>query len=192
MAQPVSPHHQKTATPAQQQDRHRHNVQGLMKDASSDPVQVPFARAPADSHYHQQQQQQQQQHQPSASSAMPMNTYYGASAHLQRPPRMPLPIGDASATPGSPIIGPADAHVDDVPPDRLLDEQPFDQDASNRSSTTVDDDEMLDELPPYAISGITRAVPTTIEWTGPGAKVYVTGTFVNWEKKFRLHKGYGP
>lgn len=36
--------------------------------------------------------------------------------------------------------------------------------------------------------GVNKAVTTTIEWRGGGEKVYVTGTFVNWERKFRLHK----
>lgn len=48
----------------------------------------------------------------------------------------------------------------------------------------------MDELQPYTISGVGKAVPTTIQWTGYAQKVYVTGTFVNWEKKFRLHRKY--
>ncbi|OJJ43764.1 hypothetical protein ASPZODRAFT_73283 [Penicilliopsis zonata CBS 506.65] len=122
-----------------------------------------------------------------APSGPPLNTYYGASAHLQRPPRMPLPIGDANATPGSPIIGPADTQMESIPTNRLLDER-ANPEATNFTSATVDEEDLVDELQPYAISGVGRAVPTTIDWTGPGNKVYVTGTFVNWEKKFRLHR----
>ena len=76
-----------------------------------------------------------------------------------------------------------------VPPDHLLDE-PNDPSHSNLGGAPVDDDEALDELQPYAPSGVGRAVPTLIEWTAPGDKIYVTGTFVNWEKKFRLHRRY--
>jgi hypothetical protein len=102
---------------------------------------------------------------------------------------MPLPIGDATTTPGSPIVGPEDSHIQSLPADRLLDEQ-MDQDTSTVDSSTLDGDEMVDELQPYTVSGVGKAVPTLIEWKGPGQKVYVTGTFVNWEKKFRLHKRY--
>lgn len=76
-----------------------------------------------------------------------------------------------------------------MPADRLLDEQ-MDLEDSTVINNTVDGDENLDELQPYAISGVGKAVPTTIEWTDPAQKVYVTGTFVNWEKKFRLQKVY--
>lgn len=123
-----------------------------------------------------------------APSGPPLNTYYGASSHLQRPPRLPLPIGDATVTPGSPIIAPADTQIDFLSYDRSSGHAA--RDMPGLSSTTADEDDVVDELEPYAISGVGRAVPTTIEWTGPGEKVYVTGTFVNWEKKFRLHRKY--
>ncbi|GCB27971.1 SNF1 protein kinase subunit beta-2 [Aspergillus awamori] len=140
----------------------------------SNPVQVPGSRAAA-------------KRDPVAPSGPPPHAYYSASVHLQRPPRMPLPIGDATATPGSPIIGPEDSYMGSVAPDHLLDEH-HESRQSAVSGATVDDDEALDELQPYTPSGVGRAVPTLIEWTAPGDKVYVTGTFVNWEKKFRLHR----
>ncbi|KKK14076.1 snf1 kinase complex beta-subunit Gal83, partial [Aspergillus ochraceoroseus] len=137
----------------------------------SNPVQVPVSRtAPRRDPY-----------QPVAPSGPPHKMYYSASTHLQRPPRMPLPIGDATATPGSPISGPEEPGL---PPNQVLDDQ---TDTANHP-TTIEDDDTLDELQPYTSSGVGRAVPTTIEWTGGGDKLYVTGTFVNWEKKFRLHK----
>lgn len=102
---------------------------------------------------------------------------------------MPLPIGDATTTPGSPISGPEDSHIQSMPADRLLDEQ-MDPEASNVASNILDGEDNVDELQPYATSGVGKAVPTTIEWTDPAQKVYVTGTFVNWEKKFLLHKRY--
>lgn len=140
----------------------------------SNPVQVPVSRAAA-------------RNDPFPPSAPPSSAYYNASTHLQRPPRMPLPIGDATATPGSPIIGPPGGHVDSLPQERLLDEQ---GDTSNIGNATIDEDEFVDELQPYTVSGVGKAIPTVIQWTGPGHKVYVTGTFVNWEKKFRLHRRY--
>jgi hypothetical protein len=63
-------------------------------------------------------------------------------------------------------------------------------DKSVLDDTTIDDDEIVDELQPYDMTGLNKAVPTTVEWRGMGEKVYVTGTFVNWERKFRLHKRY--
>lgn len=143
----------------------------------SDPVQVPASRTAS-------------RHDPfphDTPPALPHNTYYNAPTHLQRPPRMPLPIGDATATPGSP--GPSASHTGSLPYDRVLDEEE-DPDASAVETTTIDEDEIVDELQPYTISGVGKAVPTTIQWTGYAQKVYVTGTFVNWEKKFRLHRKY--
>lgn len=62
--------------------------------------------------------------------------------------------------------------------------------AASLDNASVDEDEVEDELQSYAISGVGKAVPTVIEWKAPGDRVYVTGTFVNWEKKFRLHRRY--
>ncbi|KOC09544.1 snf1 kinase complex beta-subunit Gal83 [Aspergillus flavus AF70] len=137
---------------------------------SSNPVQVPTSRTSA-RHDH---------YTSVAPSGPPHNAYYSASAHLQRPPRLPLPIGDATATPGSPYMG-------SPPSERLLDEQAGQGDPK-LGDAAVEDEEVLEELEPYTSSGVGRPVPTIIEWTAPGDKVYVTGTFVNWEKKFRLHR----
>ncbi|KAL2871302.1 putative Snf1 kinase complex beta-subunit Gal83 [Aspergillus lucknowensis] len=140
----------------------------------SNPVQVPISRSAAP---------RRDPHESVAPSGPPHKMYYSMSAHLQRPPRMPLPIGDATATPGSPISGPDDASPlapDQNPSDTIG--------VTNPDITTIEDDDTVDELQQYANHGGGRAVPATIEWTGGGNKVYVTGTFVNWEKKFRLHR----
>lgn len=164
--------------PEKPEEKRRVPVQ--TKDAPStdpsNPVQVPVSRSTAG-------------RDPVApSGAPPINSYYNASNHLQRPPRMPLPIGDATTTPGSPISGPEDSHIQSMPADQLLDGQM--QAGSHVSSNTLDGDELVDELQPF---GVGKAVPTLIEWKGVGNKVYVTGTFVNWEKKFKLHRRYvGP
>lgn len=141
----------------------------------SNPVQVPISSRHAPGR------------DPVAPSAPPLNSYYSASAHLQRPPRLPLPIGDANTTPGSPLAGPEDSHIQSLPADQVLDQQ-IDQNTANLGQISIDEEELLDELQPYTISGAGKAVPVVIEWTAPAQKVYVTGTFVNWEKKFRLHK----
>lgn len=52
---------------------------------------------------------------------------------------------------------------------------------SIRSTTTAEDDEVtLDE---------SRSIPTLVTWTDGGNKVYITGTFCGWRKKYRLTKG---
>ncbi|KAL4801363.1 hypothetical protein BDV18DRAFT_149452 [Aspergillus unguis] len=146
----------------------------MPKPDPSDPVQVPISRAAA---------ARRDPYESVPASGPPHKMYYSASHHLQRPPRMPLPIGDATATPGSPISGPEDSSV--VVPEQSVDDQAT---TPKPDLTKIEDDETVDELQPYIPSGVGRAVPTSIEWTSGGNKVYVTGTFVNWEKKFRLHK----
>lgn len=141
---------------------------------ASDPVQVPISRAAA---------ARRDPYESVAAADLPNKMYYSASHHLQRPPRMPLPIGDATATPGSPISGPDEASplvTEQTPSDKATTAKP--------DLTTIEDDGTADEL--HATGGVGKAVPTTIEWTPGANKVYVTGTFVNWEKKFRLHKRF--
>lgn len=75
-----------------------------------------------------------------------------------------------------------------MPADRLLDEQ-MNPGTAHVTSETIESEEAADELQPYTTSGVGKAIPTVIEWSAPAQKVYVTGTFVNWEKKFRLHRG---
>ncbi|KAL4780557.1 hypothetical protein BJX76DRAFT_42774 [Aspergillus varians] len=146
---------------------------GIQAPDSSHPVQVPITRAAA---------ARRDPYEPVASSGPPQKMYYSASQHLQRPPRMPLPIGDATATAGSPISGPDDASP--LAPEKTPGDEPT---ATKPDITTVEDDDIVDESQPDS-SGMGKAVSTLIEWTSGGDKVYVTGTFVNWEKKFRLHK----
>jgi hypothetical protein len=84
-------------------------------------------------------------------------------------------------------MGPEDSHIQSLPTNQLLDDQ-LDQSTTALGNTTIEEEELIDELQPYTISGVGKAVPVVIEWTAPAQKVYVTGTFVNWEKKFRLHR----
>jgi hypothetical protein len=106
-----------------------------------------------------------------------------------RPPRLPLPIEEEDYTPGSPIISPADLEDDIDPiggdPDGVK------RTRSMLSGTTVDDEEVEDEA--QGAGGLVGeavgpAVPTVIEWREGGDKVYVTGTFAGWDRKYRLHK----
>jgi hypothetical protein len=55
------------------------------------------------------------------------------------------------------------------------------------SSTTADDDDLGDDLQALE-GGPIPTVPTMLEWREGGDKVYVTGTFAGWDRKFRLHR----
>ncbi|KAI9721447.1 MAG: hypothetical protein M1812_002209 [Candelaria pacifica] len=119
------------------------------------------------------------------SSSRP-NTRYVPPSQLNRAPRLPLPIDEESHTPGSPIISPADVssalHRDDV-------DGAFPRRSSILSSTATEEDEIADELHAYTVDGeMRRTIPTVIEWKHGGERVYVTGTFAGWNRKFRLHK----
>ncbi|KAJ4354078.1 galactose metabolism- protein [Didymosphaeria variabile] len=107
------------------------------------------------------------------------------SSHYSRPPRLPLPIEEEPVGPGSPIISPAD-------PTSLINHDEIEGALPRRTSMlsdrTAEDDDLADEFkgPQGQVT-----VPTLIEWEGPGERVYVTGTFAGWERKFKLHRN-GP
>lgn len=122
-----------------------------------------------------------------ASSPRP-NLRYVPPSQLNRAPRLPLPIDEESHTPGSPIISPADISS-------ALDRDEIDgalpRGSSILSSNATEEDEIGDELHAYTVDGeMRRTIPTVIEWKHGGEKVYVTGTFAGWNRKFRLHKKY--
>jgi hypothetical protein len=109
--------------------------------------------------------------------------------HISRPPRLPLPIEQEVHTPGSPIVAPADAPgpVEDV---EGLDKEDLDKEeqtdelprrASGLSNATDEDD--AEEL---RVDKTRPTVPTKIEWSEGGQKVYVTGTPFQWSRKQRL------
>lgn len=86
--------------------------------------------------------------------------------------------------PGSPVLSPADLQ-DAVEP---LGHGGPQRSRSMLSGTTVDDE--ADEMEEGGLIGEAQgpSVPTLIEWRGEGEKVYVTGTFAAWDRKYRLHK----
>ena len=120
---------------------------------------------------------------PPAASPLPEDEYAPAS-NLNFPPRLPLPIQEEVYTPGSPIITPdglaAVLHEDPeaigLGPHRT----------SLLSHTTAEDDDDVEFESGVADRG--RTVPTTITWRGKAEKVYVTGSFANWGRKFRMHR----
>lgn len=117
-------------------------------------------------------------------SGPPRDPNYIPHSNLNFPPRLPLPIVEELHTPGSPIITSAviesELHDDG---EEILPRQ-----NSGISSTTLDDDEIGDELRPYSIEDSRRTVPTLITWRQGGDKVYVTGTFTSWNRKFRMNR----
>lgn len=116
-------------------------------------------------------------------SGPPRDPDFIPHSNLGLPPRLPLPIGEELHTPGSPIIdalGSLALHEDDV--DGVLPRQ-----SSMISNTTIDDDELGDELQSFPPDG-GKTVPTWLYWKGGGDRVYVTGTFTGWSRKFRMNK----
>ncbi|KAI9891291.1 MAG: hypothetical protein M1814_002804 [Vezdaea aestivalis] len=124
-------------------------------------------------------------------SGLPTESYYSSQSQTQRPPRLPLPIEEELHTPGSPIISPLDVST---ALDHDTVEGALPRKSSLLSSTTIGDDEDEDSFPhPSEIEPpVTKAIPTLIEWKEGGSKVYVTGTFARWDRKFRLHRGTDP
>ncbi|WPH00797.1 snf1 protein kinase subunit beta-3 [Acrodontium crateriforme] len=108
------------------------------------------------------------------------------ASDYSRPPRLPLPIEEEPHAPGSPIITSLDLgsslDANDV-------EGAIPRRTSVLSSTTADEEEDTGHVE-FATDANSMAptVSTTIEWKGAGDKIYVTGTFVNWERKFKLHR----
>ncbi|KAF3042139.1 hypothetical protein E8E12_006567 [Didymella heteroderae] len=113
--------------------------------------------------------------------------YLVPSSHFSRPPRLPLPIEEEVHTPGSPIISPTDLSAESL--DHGDVEGALPRRTSMLSSTTADDDDLGEEFKVPTPGRPT--VPTLIEWEGAGERVYVTGTFAGWNKKYKLHKN-GP
>jgi len=107
------------------------------------------------------------------------------SVYLSRPPRLPLPIEEEVYTPGSPVIPPQDTTS---PVEPIESESELTKKTSMLSTTTADDEEIGDDSYLFQDSSGQPLVPTLIEWRQGGDKVYLTGTFVDWDKKVRLHR----
>ena len=160
-----------------EQSRQRINEAQARNNEASGPVKVPRGNDPR------RQRGPDSQFEP---SGLPRDPDYIPHSNLNFPPRLPLPIGEEDHTPGSPIITPADIssvlNEDEV--DGALPRQ-----SSMLSNTTADDDDTAgDELQPYPPDGTRRTVPTLVQWKQAGDRIYVTGTFTSWNRKFRMHR----
>lgn len=109
-------------------------------------------------------------------------TYVPVSHH--RPPRLPLPIAEV---PDSPNLAPISKTDSDVP---IFSHDDSDMPRRNSmlSVTTQEEEDVGEELQPFGVGYTGQTVPYTIEWNRPAEKVFVTGTFAAWDKKYRLRK----
>ncbi|KAG9667177.1 carbohydrate-binding module family 48 protein, partial [Aureobasidium melanogenum] len=184
---------QPRSTPASAHQRNRSNTTNTPKqDSPSTPRRYKSLKSPSPpaeprlSPASQPVDVPQSQRPPRSASPATEAAYHLPPASFSRPPRLPLPIEQEDHTPGSPITSAV-----------LPDDDPEQVDLPRRSSvvssTVDDDDEEPDGFEGYETPAGGPKVPTLIEWRNaqPGDRVYVTGTFTNWERKFRLHKD-GP
>lgn len=115
-------------------------------------------------------------------SASP-SQYQVSHSHFGRPPRLPLPIQEEVLVHGSPIISPSD--VTPINRDNVAGDLP--RGASVLSSTTGEEDEVGDDMHPNDVTQGPQ-VEMLFEWKRDGDRVYVTGTFAGWNRKYRLHR----
>ncbi|KAI0119630.1 carbohydrate-binding module family 48 protein [Daldinia grandis] len=150
-----------------------------IQDEHSKPVAVPFSSSHSeqDSSYgHDFQDEDSLISGPASSSIQDMSYPH------PRPPRLPLPIEEEIHTPGSPIIAPSDADVKGVDDIASLDDSAsLTRRTSGLSNATDEDD--TEEL---RVDKTRPTIPTRIEWSRGGQKVYVTGTPFQWSRKQRL------
>ena len=121
-------------------------------------------------------------------SGPPRDPNYIPHSNLNFPPRLPLPIEEEVHVPGSPVLTAQDftSSLNDDNLDGSIDGG-IPRQSSAISSTTLEEDAAGDELQPFNQPG-GGTVPTLLQWKQDGEKVYVTGTFAGWSKKFRLYR----
>ena len=100
-----------------------------------------------------------------------------------RPPRLPLPIAEV---PDSPNLDPIRQNNNDIPIFAADDTLP--RKNSMLSVATQDEEDVGEELQPFGQSYGAETIPYTIVWNGEAEKVFVTGTFAAWDKKYRLRR----
>ena len=120
------------------------------------------------------------------SSGPPRDPNFVPHSNLNFPPRMPLPIEEEFHAPYSPTITAQEFSSS-------LHEEDFDgaipRQSSVISSTTLEEEELGNELQPYPYEAPPQGlVPTRLQWTQGGDRVYVTGTFAGWNRKYRMSR----
>ncbi|UNI19093.1 galactose metabolism- protein [Purpureocillium takamizusanense] len=174
-----SPHSNVSATPnkpscsSSAADRHP-----PPRDEPSKPVDVPLESTSLRSAHHD--PHHRPSHVPLPVDSNLISNSSMTDMYLRGPPRLPLPIDEEVHTPGSPILAPEEG-LDDVELGSSSDA--LTRKSSAVSANTVDDDES-EEL---RVDKTRPVVPTKLEWKRGGDKIYVTGTFFEWNRKQRLH-----
>ena len=121
------------------------------------------------------------------------------SAPLHKPPRLPLAI--VETVPESPVLRPVDepGSIHQLePPTQPLDAMSL-TDFQNHSTQSMgteeaegEEEDIKDMLKPLASEEESpkEAIPTKLEWNhhAHGEKVYVTGSFVEWLRKYRMYE----
>lgn len=120
------------------------------------------------------------------SSGPPRDPNFIPHSNLNFPPRMPLPIEEEFHAPYSPTIAAQEfsssLHDEDF-------EGAIPRQSSVISSTTLEEEELGNELQPYPYEAPPQGlVPTRLQWMQGGDRVYVTGTFAGWNRKFRMSR----
>lgn len=119
-------------------------------------------------------------------SGPPRDPNYIPHSNLNFPPRLPLPIEEEVHAPGSPVI-PSQGFSSSLNDEDV--DGPIPRQSSAISNTTIDDDTLGDELQPYPYEAPPKGlVPTLLEWKQGGDRVYVTGTFTGWSRKYRMNR----
>ena len=110
---------------------------------------------------------------------------YGLPAsQFDRPPRLPLPI-ERDPEPASPIISPTDISS----PAEAGEDDGLRRRHSMLSSTTLDDDEGMDAATFNTGHDSSQPkIPTTIVWRYPAHQVFITGSFVDWQRKLKMQR----
>lgn len=151
-----------------------------IKDEHSKPVAVPFSytHTEQDPCFTHGSQYAESLTSGPASSSMQDMSYH----NINRPPRLPLPIEEEIHTPGSPIVAPADTDDKDIDDVGTLDDSASIPRRSSGLSNATDEDD-TEEL---RVDKTRPVIPTRIEWSRGGQKIYVTGTPFQWSRKQRL------
>lgn len=161
--------------PVKKQEKAPENERRKKSKEQSVPVRVPTSQ------HARRQKGPDSQFQP---SGPPRDLDYVPHSNLNFPPRLPLPIEEELYTPGSPIITSADLESSALQEDEV--DGAILRPASVLSSATADEDDAGDDLQP--LEGPRRTVPTRVGWNQGGERVYITGTFTGWSRKFRMHR----
>lgn len=146
---------------------------------AAQPVDVPFSAA---------RQEQLDAETDTAPVTVSSSPYGLPPANYSRPPRLPLPIEEEIYTPGSPIITPQEVSDSLNAQDDIIGGPLASRGSVLSSNADEDEDGDNDTFFAETSQSLQVRIPTKLEWNNPGEKVFVTGTFCDWDKKIKLHR----